>query len=140
MAQTYTIRLSDIIVQYLTHVAELTKQPVDAIIEQSLAHSLPPLVDNIPNELQSDVYPLLQMSDADLQKELRRVFPAARWEIYEKLLEKKKSATLSSKELTQLETLRHEADVLMFRKGYAAVLLKSRGHRLPSANELPLPQ
>ncbi len=40
MAQTYTIRLSDIIVQYLTHVAELTKQPVDAIIEQSLAPDL----------------------------------------------------------------------------------------------------
>jgi hypothetical protein len=36
----------------------------------------------------------------------------------------------------QSDALRREADVLTFRKGYAAVLLKRHGQRLPSLTEL----
>ncbi|MFN8439892.1 MAG: hypothetical protein U0175_03935 [Caldilineaceae bacterium] len=140
MAQTFTIRLSDIAVKYLQQVAELTQQPVDTIIEQSLTHSLLPLIDEVPQQLQKEVYPLLQMDVAALKQEMLRLFPANRWEIYEKLLDKKKNATLTSKEQAQLDKLSHEADVLAFRKAYAAVLLKRLGYRIPSANELPLPQ
>jgi hypothetical protein len=76
------------------------------------------------------------MSDAELQREVDRAFPPKRWAEYESLLNKKKSGLLSSEEQARLDTLRREADVLMFRKGYAAVLLKRRGHHLLTLQEL----
>jgi hypothetical protein len=136
VTQTITINLSDRLYRQLQQVAKLSSQPLEAIVAQSLVHSLPPLLEDIPREYQPDVYPLLQMSDAELQREANRVFPANRWAEYESLLDKKKVDTLSPGEQIHFDTLRREADVLTFRKGYAAVLLKRRGSRLPTLQEL----
>lgn len=136
MTQAITINLSDRLYRQLERTAELSHQPLEAIIAQSLAHSLPPLLEDIPSEYQPDVYPLLQMSETDLQREAERVFPADRWNEYETLLDKKKITSLTAEEAARLNTLRREADVLTFRKGYAAVLLKRRGYPLPTLNEL----
>lgn len=139
MAQTLTIRLSDLALQYLQKTAKLTSRPVDEIIEQSLVHSLPPLLDDVPEEYQDKIYPLLQMSIIELKAEMLRVFPASQWEAYEALLIKQKEQTLTKREQSRLDKLRQEADVFTFRKAYAAVLLKRLGYHLPSVNELPLP-
>jgi hypothetical protein len=56
------------------------------------------------------------------------------------LLEKKKEGALTGKEEAQLDALRRAADVLTLRKGYAAVLLKRRGYRVPPPGELPIIQ
>ena len=136
MPQTITISLSDTLYRQLKRAAELSRQSAEAIVVQSLAHSLPPLLEDIPAEYQLDVYPLLQMSDADLQQEANCIFPAERWAEYEALLNKKRAASRTAEEQTHLDTLRREADVLMFRRGYAAVLLKRRGYRLPTLQEL----
>ena len=119
--------------------AALSQQPAEAIVAQSLAHSLPPLLEEIPRRYQADVYPLLSMSDAELQREARRTFPAKDWAEYEILLDKQRNASLTPEEQLRLETLRREADVLTFRRSYAAVLLKRRGYRLPAPQELKLP-
>ena len=131
MSQTITINLSDTLYRQLKRVAVLTRQPTEAIVAQSLAHSLPPLLEEIPFQYQPDVYPLLQMSDAELQKEAKRTFPAGRWAKYEALLDKKKTAVLTAEEQRHLDALRREADVLTFRRGYAAILLKRHGRFVP---------
>jgi hypothetical protein len=136
MTQAITINLPDSLYKQLQQAAKLSRQPLESIITQSLAHSLPPLLEEIPQAYQPDVYPLLQMSDAELQQETDRVFPPKRWAEYELLLNKKKSGPLTPEEQTRLDTLRREADVFTFRKGYAAVLLKRRGHYLPTLKEL----
>lgn len=136
MAQMITISLSDVLYRQLQRAAELARQPAETIVVQSLAHSLPPLLEEIPTQYQPDVYPLLQMGDAELQQEASSVFPAERWAEYEALLEKKKMAPLTAEEQARLDDLRREADVLTFRRGYAAVLLKRRGYRLPTLEEL----
>ncbi len=136
MSQTITINLPDPLYRQLEQATKLFHQPTETIIAQSLAHSLPSLLEEIPFQYQLDVYPLLQMSDANLQKETGRVFPAERWGEYETLLEKKKSTSLTTEEEVRLNSLRRQADVLMFRRGYAAVLLKRRGYRLPTLREL----
>lgn len=136
MAQTITIKLSDSTYGQLKRAAELAHQPVDVIVEQSLAHSLHPLLEEIPPAYQTDVFPLLRMSDAELMEESQRRFSLERWAEYEALLNKKKESSLTPQEQAQLDSLRREADVLTFRKGYAAVLLKRRGYRLPSLAEL----
>ncbi|MCI0394839.1 MAG: hypothetical protein L0332_12855 [Chloroflexi bacterium] len=138
MTQAVTIKLSDKLYSQLKRTAELSRQPLEAIVEQSLTHSLPPLLEDIPAEYQADVYPLLQMDQVELQEEARRVFPAEQWAEYEALLEKKKVEALTAGEQARLGALKRQAAVLTFRKGYAAVLLKRRGYHVPTLDELPL--
>ena len=90
MTQAITIHLPDTLYTQLERAAELSHRPIDVIIAQSLAHSISPLLEEIPQEYQRDVYPLLEMSEEELQTEARRIFPVDRWVEYESLLEKKK--------------------------------------------------
>ena len=136
MNTTISIHLSETTLAQVKRAAELARQSVDTIIEHSLTHSLPPLLEEIPAEYQPEVYPLLFMSEADLTLEARRRFSPLRWKEYESLLEKRKASPLTPDEQAKLDSLRREADVLTFRKGYAAALLKRRGARPPSLAEL----
>jgi hypothetical protein len=137
MAQTITIDIPDTLYDQLKRTAELSHRSIDTIVAHSLSHSISPLLEDIPAEYQADVYPLLEMDEAALQSEVRRIFPTDRWSAYEALLAKNKEGQLTAKEHTKLDALRREADITMFRKAYAAVLLKCRGSRPPSLHELP---
>ena len=98
MPQTMTINLSDTLYKQLKRAAQLSRQPTETIIIQSLTHTLPALLEEIPARYQSDVYPLLQMSDADLQREANRTFSSQRWAEYEALLDRKKTKPLTPEE------------------------------------------
>lgn len=138
--QAVTIKLPNDIYEQLRRTAELTRQPLDIVVAQSLSHSLSPLLEEIPTDYQKDVFPLLEMSDKALQQEVENTLPADAWAEYETLLQQKKERSLTEREQTRLDNLRYQADLLTLRKGYAAVLLKRRGHRIPSISELPLAQ
>jgi predicted transcriptional regulator len=137
MAQAITIHIPDTLYDQLKRTAELSQRSIDTIVTHSLSHSIAPLLEDIPAEYQADVYPLLEMDETALQAEARRIFPTDRWSTYEALLAKKKEGRLTEKEHATLDALRREADVLMFRKAYAAVLLKRRGSHPPSIHDLP---
>jgi hypothetical protein len=138
--QALTIKLPNEIYERLQKTAELTNQPLDTLIAQSLSHSLTPLLDEIPANFQQDVFPLLGMSDEALQQEVENTFPTEDWSEYETLLLQKKERALTKSEQSRLNDLRYHADLLTFRKAYAAILLKRRGHKIPSISELPLAQ
>ncbi len=131
MSQAITVRLSDDLYEQVKQMAELSHQPTEVVIIQSLNHTLPPLFEDIPARYQQDVCPLLQMNDAELQHESQRTFQPERWIEYETLLDKKKMSKLTDEDEMRLDMLRREADVLMFRRSYASVLLKRRGYRIP---------
>jgi len=131
-----TIQLPEKVYQQVTQAARLSQQSAELIILRSLNYTLPPLLDEIPVQYQPDVFPLLSMDDHTLQEEAQRTFPADQWHIYETLLAQKKSAPLTKEDEQLFAQLRHEADVVMFRRSYAAVLLKRRGHALPTLQEL----
>ena len=135
--QVVTINLPEELYEQLLRTAALTQKSLDTIIAQSLAHSLLPLLEDIPAAYQSDVYPLLEMTDEALQQEVQRIFPANAWTDYEGLLQRKKEQPLTKSEQNRLDALRYQADLLTLRKGYAAVLLKRRGHRIPALPERP---
>ncbi|MGH8063865.1 MAG: hypothetical protein ACRERE_01245 [Candidatus Entotheonellia bacterium] len=137
MTHAITIHIPDSLYDQLKRTAELSHRSMDTIVAQSLSHSISPLLEDVPAEYQADVYPLLEMDEAALQAEVRRIFSTEHWEEYETLLEKKKAGGLTATEQARLEVLRREADILMFRKAYAAVLLKRRGYHPPSLHELP---
>lgn len=137
MSQAITITLPDNVYTKLKRTAALMNEPLEEIVTQSLTQSLSPLLDDIPAEYQADVYPLLRMTSVELQAEVQRVFPAEGWQEYEALLEQKKDHVLTALEQIRLDALRRAADVLMLRKGYAAVLLKRRGYQIPAIADLP---
>ena len=136
MTQAITIKLSDTLYTQLKQASKLFQQPIEKIVEQSLSHSLPPLLEDIPVEYQANVFPLLEMSDTELQTEAQKEFDAHLWTEYEALLDKKKNEDLTKLEQSLLEQLKREADVLSLRKGYAMVLLKGRGHQILLRNKL----
>lgn len=106
MTYPITVELSEPMYRKLLRIAELAQQPMDAIVEQSLEHSLSPLLeDDIPPEFQAGVYPLLDMTVDELQTEVKRRFPAPEWVKYEDLLEKKKTP-LSEQERERLDASR----------------------------------
>lgn len=131
MEQTITINLPSQLYQKLQRTAELAHQPTEIIIAQSLRHTLPPLLEDIPLDYQPNVYSLLQLNVNELRYEVQKIFPPEQWSKYEWLLEQKKLRELTTFEKRDLETLRREADILALRKGYAAVLLKRRGYAVP---------
>lgn len=90
MAQTITVKLPDSLFRHLQRAAELFRQPTEVVIAQSLAHSLPPLLDEISFQYQPNVFPLLQMSDEELCREISITFSPEHWSDYEALLDKKR--------------------------------------------------
>jgi hypothetical protein len=62
--------------------------------------------------------------------------PAARQRKLHRLLDKNSDGTLTTMVRRELESLRKEGDRLMLRKAHAAVILKWRGHRIPTVDEL----
>ena len=140
MTYTVTIKLSDTLYSQLRRAAELSNQPMETIVVESLAHSLPPLIEDIPTAYQTDIYPLLAMNTRQFRAEVTRVFPKNKWQQYEALLAKKKTDPLTAVEEARLTALRREADILELRKGYAMVLLRRRGYTVPTFDELPEPQ
>jgi hypothetical protein len=137
MPHTITISLPDILYDQLQRTAAFSRRSIDAVIADSLSHNLTPLLEDIPAEYQSDVYPLLAMDAPTLQAEVQRVFPMERWAAYEALLERLQESQLTPQEHIILDGLRREADLFMLRKAYAAVLLKRRGVQPPALDELP---
>ncbi len=131
MSHAITINISDTLYEQLRQAASLFHRPTESIIVESLRHTLPPLVEEIPPEYQHQVFPLLSMGDQELLHEAEQVFSPERWQMYEALLERKKTAPLAPDEETTLSALRHEADSLTCRRSYAMVLLKRRGYRVP---------
>ncbi len=78
MTEALTIHLPENLYRQLQRFAELAQQSPETIVAQSLRHSLPPLIEEIPAEYQRDVYPLLRMNVAELKNEAQQVFPITR--------------------------------------------------------------
>jgi len=82
----------------------------------------------------------MSISDDDLWKIARGVFPTGHRRKYDRLLEKNSAGRLTAAEREQLQDLRLASECLMLRKAHAYALLKWRGHILPALNQIPRPR
>jgi hypothetical protein len=131
MTQRVTIELPDELYYQLKRTAELMGKPIASVVEQSVRYTVPPLVEDIPEAYQVDIFPLLDMDIHALKAEAAQTFPADKWARYEELLELKRDRPLTQEEDHELTQLRREADILSLRKAYATVLLKRQGYAIP---------
>ena len=134
--ETLTIHLSASAARRLRRVAEIARRPVDEVAAETLCASLPPLFEDVPAAFQADLAHLETLSSEALRAQMRAIVRSENVTRYETLKAIRAERPLTRAEHREWETLCFEADSLIFRKAYAALLLKWRGERIPTLAEL----
>jgi hypothetical protein len=137
--QRITIDLPEAVFRQLVRIAEVTRQPIEVLVAQSVISNLPPFVENASPELQSEFLRLQSLTNEELLAIAQSQVESGQHERRTELLAKNEENLLISEERQELTALRQAADHLMLRKAYAWSLLRWRGQRIPTLNELPLP-
>ncbi len=135
MSHATTLTLPETFLQSLKRVAQAEQKPVEQVMVTALQVSLPPL-DDLPAHLAENLAVLETFDEAALRKVMLEVVPAVQAEAIHELLERRQTEALTEAEQTELDRLQEEADLVMLRKGRAAVLLRFRGKAVPSLAEL----
>ncbi|MEK7729311.1 MAG: hypothetical protein AAB354_12935 [candidate division KSB1 bacterium] len=135
MTQTITLELPDVIFQPAQRMAEATRRSLTEVLVGALRASLPP-VEGLPSAQTTELIDLESLSDDALQQIMISRVPVEQQRKLSRLLRKKKISRLTVSEQNNLNALQHEADLVMLRKARAAILLRFRGHRLPTLSEL----
>ena len=133
---TVAIQVPQSLYHRLERIADLTQRPLESLVVQALSSSIPLLPDDLPPAMRDALVALERLSDDELQQVANATFPAEQAEHYAALREKRRASTITAPEQATLDHLAQAADLLTLRKAYAAVLLKWRGHRLPTLAEL----
>ena len=131
MSHATTLTLPETFLQSLKRVAQAEQKPVEQVMVTALQVSLPPL-DDLPPHLAENLAVLETFDEAALRKVMLEVVPAVQAEAIHELLERRQTEALTEAEQTELDRLQEEADLVMLRKGRAAVLLRFRGKAVPS--------
>lgn len=138
--QRITIDLPEAVYRALVRMAEVTAQPVELLVAQSVMSNLPPSIDHAAPELQTELLRMQTLSNDEVLAIAQTQIESSQAERHRKLLTKNEARLLTPEERQELSVLRQAADHLMLRKAYAWSLLRWRGQRIPTLEELPLPQ
>jgi hypothetical protein len=137
--QQVTIELPELILRRLTQLAEATHQSVETLISQSVLSNLPPSTEIAPPELQQEFLRMQTLSIETLKPIAQSQVDPVQFDRHTELLEKNEAGVLTPEEREELTSLRVAAEQLMLRKAYAWSLLRWRGQRIPTLEELQHP-
>lgn len=130
-----TLQVPEELYERLRRKAENSRQTFGDVALHSLRVGMPPALDHIPQRFHADLQSLDQMSDDLLRQVAQADLPDDKAALYESLLEKNQAESLGKVDQDKLDSLREEADLLMFRCAYGYTLLKWRSHPTPPALE-----
>ncbi|MDF5716974.1 MAG: hypothetical protein PUP93_24680 [Rhizonema sp. NSF051] len=130
--ETVTLQIPEILYQRLVNTAHAQRRPIEEVIVHALEVGSPPEWDDVPEEFQADLAALDKLDDNSLWQIVRSCKTADQMEQYNFLLERNSSGNITDAERLELIKLRHEADRFMLRIAQAAVLLRWRGHHVPT--------
>ena len=136
VADTVAIQVPQPLYRRLERLAELTQRPLESLIVQTLSSTIPLLPDDLPPATRDSLLALEHLSDDELWRVARMVFPEEQYAQFDALRERRRAGSITEPEQVTLDHLFQESDLLILRKAYAAVLLKWREHRLPTLAEL----
>jgi hypothetical protein len=131
-----TINLPDSVFQQLRAIAELTEQPLDDLVLQSIAGNLPPSIDSAPTEVRAELLQMQTLSVEDLRRIAQAHVPENQQNEHFELLDKNKSGSLTEVEQVRLHELRDLADQLMLKKAHACAILRWRGKPIRNLEQL----
>ncbi len=133
MSQVITLKLPDSVFQPLERTAQATRQPIETLLLNALQNSLPSL-DGLPPEFVENLTLLESLKNEELQTVMREAVSSKIQKEISALLSRQDKRTAA--EAKKLSDLQKQADLVMLRKARAAILLRFRGHRLPTLAEL----
>lgn len=134
---THQITVSDSLYRRLKQQAKTTRSSVDDVAHQTLERFLPPEVEaDLPPELQAELDAMSQLSDDALWQIAESAMNPDKVALYDVMLERLQTNQLTTEGRTLLDQLRTESQALTLRKAHAYALLQSRGHTLPSLDDL----
>jgi hypothetical protein len=128
--QSITLTLPDSLYNYARKISEATKQPLEAVLQKSIAQTMPPL-DDVPKEEAAELAAMAVMSDAALWQEARAMMSANDQAKLRELSSRQSAGQLSAEEKPELTTLLDLYGRLMVRKAHAWLLLARRGYQTP---------
>ena len=132
--QAITVELPEEVYRHVKRAAEGMKRPVERVLASILKGATPSL-EKVPAQYRSDLESMETLGDEELLKIAESRMPAQHQRRLERLLENSQSGELTEREQQTITRVRDEADRLTLRKSYAYLLLKYRGHRIPSPKE-----
>ena len=135
--QNITLTLPEALYQRARETAESLSLPLDDVLKQSIALSLPELENDLSKDLRSDLSALSLFSDEDLWNIARSKMGEDEQSELESLAELKKQRQLSITEQSKLKRLIQQAEWLMLRKAEAYRLLARRGYKVFSSRSFP---
>jgi hypothetical protein len=128
--QTVTLELPETLYRFARQMAEATQTPLEVVLRDSIAHTLPPLDDVTPGEA-TELARLASLDDSALWREARAMMDATKQAEMDKLLDRQGAGELTSSEHTRLQDLLDTYGQLMVHKAHAYLLLARRGYRVP---------
>ncbi len=128
--QTVTLKLPEPLYRSARQIAEATKQPLEALLTDSIARTLPSLDDVSPAEV-AELARLASLDDASLWREARATMNPVEQAMMHELLDHQGAREPAPTEHARLQDLLDAYGRLMVRKAHAYLLLARRGYRVP---------
>ena len=136
MPESVTVQLPQEALQRFRRGAGAAGKPLEEFLADRLMDAVPPLPEDIPPSLRGELDALEQSDEATLREIAESRLPAGRQRLYSRLLTRNSAGTITAGERRKLEALGEEARQLTLKKAHAYLLLKWRGHAIPSPQEL----
>lgn len=140
MTQSVTLQLPDEALQRYQRGATVARKVLEEFLAERLVEAVPPLADDLPSPLHEELEVLENLDDEALWKIAQSQLSPTHQRLYSRLLAKNSQGVITADEKEKLRTLGEEARRLTLKKAHAYMLLKWRGHHIPSPEELQNPQ
>lgn len=137
--QTVTLNMPESVYQRAKLAADVLKRPLEDIIVDTLASTLP-LLDDAPAEMAGELAAMAYLSDEALQGLANNVMLEERQAILHKLLDEQGRSELDEAGQRELAALMAEYGRHMLRRAKAVALLLARGRPVPTLISLPSKQ
>jgi hypothetical protein len=136
---TLTLTLPEQLFHRLYSAVQSESGSLDQFVVRALERSLtPPVETDLPDDVQAELNAMAALSDDALWQIAQGSLNRDKEALYDVLLERFHAGELTPEGRQWLDNLRAEADALMLRKAHAHALLQSRGHELPTLDDLRL--
>jgi hypothetical protein len=136
LSQKVTIDLPTTVFEKLMALAEATKQPVEALVAQSVVSNLPPTVERFPLEMQVELLKMQTLSTDNLLTIAKSHIDPVLHQQHVELLQKNQQDDLNADEQALLMEFQTLCDRLMLKKAYAWSVLRWRGYPIPAVQDL----
>jgi hypothetical protein len=128
--QTITLELPEHLYRTVSKLAQATNRPLTEILQESLAHTLPPL-DDIPAEEADVLVHMSTLNDAALWQASKVTLPERQQKELHVLLDRQSAGELTPDDAVRLRELLDQYGHLLVRQSHAWLLLARRGYHVP---------